>query len=135
MKKTSLLVGALFLLLIFLPTSVLAGATMTPASTSALLGFPAQFSCTGLDPLNTYSVTIDDSTKLSSLKCSTGGELKFSVSVSTAGYHLVKLLDNLSATVATSTFEGIDIMGTLIPAIVVLVSITILFGVVKELKF
>jgi len=115
-------------------TQVSATALITPSTTTAMLDFPTTFKVTGLDDENTYSVTVDGASTLTGLLCTTSGELMFDITVSTAGNHAVRVLDNTSAVVATANVNGYDVLAILIPSVVVLIGVTLVLGIVKEVK-
>jgi len=109
-------------------------ATLTPSTASGMLNLPTQFKATGLVAATVYSVELNDATYATNLIASTSGELSFSVTPSLAGYNKVELINSTSDVVATATINATDLVALIVPMIIMLVSITLIFSIVKEIK-
>jgi len=109
-------------------------ARLTPSTASGMLNLPTQFTATGLVASTVYSVELNDATYSTNLIASTSGELTFSVTPSLAGYNKVELINSTSDVVATATINATDLVALIVPMIIMLVSITLIFSIVKEIK-
>lgn len=109
--------------------------TITPASTSALLNMPITFTVTGLNESSNYDVELDDSAIVTAYSPSTGGQMTFSLTVTTAGNHKVEVIDNFdTSVVATANVMGEDIMPVLIGAITILITVSIVFSIYRSME-
>ena len=115
--------------------AVSAAANITPSTASALIGVEVSFKVTGLDSGVLYSVEVGGVEVLTDLSPNTSGTLTFSVSSATAGTFLVAVYNATPSLEASATLTVTDLFATIMPYIVILVGLTLLFGIIKELKF
>jgi len=108
---------------------------ISPSTTSALIGMSATYTATGLLPNELYSVQLGGVTVLSDLTPTTSGSLTFSVSGTVAGTFIVGVYNASSVLECSAQLVVNDVMATLIPILTIFIGITILLGLVKELKF
>jgi len=108
---------------------------ISPSSTSALIGMSATYTVTGLDATDIFSVQLGGVTVLSDLVPTTGGSLSFSVSGTVAGTFIVGVYNSTPLLQCSAQLVVNDLMATLIPILTIFIGITILLGLVKELKF
>ncbi len=133
-KQQVLPIFLLALLISPLVSGVAAAATITPSSTTALVNFPVQFTLAGLNASTQYTVYLNG-VSYSTFTSTTAGEASLTVTFSAAGTYILTLKQNgTGAVVVSANVTVTDIMEILIPCIVLLVTISILMGIVKNIK-
>jgi len=134
-RKLIFAVAFLSVLTIGITTNIVSAVSMTPATTSTLVGTSATFTASGLDDTDTFYVELDGVEVISDIEPSSAGVATFQVSSSVAGTFMVKLYNSTADLQASSILVVNDLFLTIMPYVVLLVGMTILFGVIKELKF
>ena len=136
-NKTAVALIMLSLLIMVSAVSLQASATgaISPASNSALIGMEASYTATGLDAEETYSVKLGSTTVLTGLTPTSAGSLTFAVSSATGGIFTVGVYNSTPTLIVSASFTCTDLMAVLMPPLVIFIGMTILFGLVKELKF
>ncbi len=133
-KQQVLPIFLLALLISPLVSGVAAAATITPSSTTALVNFPVQFTLAGLNASTQYTVYLNG-VSYSTFTSTTAGEASLTVTFSAAGTYILTLKQNgTGAVVVSANVTVTDIMEILIPCIVLLVTISIVMSIVKNIK-
>ncbi len=135
MNKQQLIpIFLLALLLSPLWSGVAAAATINPSSASALVNFPMQFTLSGLNESAQYTAYLNG-VSYTTFTATTSGEATLTVTFSAAGTYILTLKQNgTGSVVASANITVTDIMEILIPCIVLLVTISIVMGIVKNIK-
>lgn len=110
---------------------------LTPSSGSGLIDTPIPFKCAGLIAGTSYSVELNDVVQHAGLVASSGGEINFDITSSSAGVFTVEVVNSTggaNGVVATASVRVNDLVNDIMPYIILFVTITILFGVVAKLK-
>jgi hypothetical protein len=114
-----------------------ASATITPSSGEAMMNLPQSFTVTGLNASEEYRIQVDESTEISSIIASSGGEITFSITFSTAGAHTVSVQhyfnESSYTTVATAQMNVTDLVALVVPIIMLFITFGILFAIKDEL--
>lgn len=132
-----MLVFAIVSLILVIPVRNVQAVTgsLTPSSASGLVDTPIDFKCTGLDPTAGYDVRLDTAVRITNLIASSTGEIIFSVTVSTAGFYSVTVVNTTTTDiVASATLDVNDMIEDIMPWIILFVTITVLFGVIAKIK-
>jgi hypothetical protein len=133
-RKALVLLTFLALLVIVAPA--VSAVTLTPSTATSYLGMPVGYTASGLNSSLTYYVELGGTEVLSDLTPTTTGTLAISVSSSVAGTFLVAVYDTATDTLqASANLVVQDMFAMVMPMVVLIVGFTILFGVIKELKF
>lgn len=109
--------------------------SLSPTSASSLIGVTTSFTASGLDSTDTFYVTLGGTEVLSDLEPTSAGVLTFSVSSSVAGTFIVGVYNSTDDLQGSATLVVNDLFAMIMPYIVIFVGLTILFGIIKELKF
>jgi len=110
---------------------------LIPSSATGLIDTPIPFRCTGLIATTVYSIELDNVVQETGLIATSGGEIAFSITSNSAGTFTVEVVNSTGGTagvVASATVRVNDLVSDIMPYIILLVTITILFGVVAKLK-
>jgi len=107
---------------------------LKPTSATGLVSTPIPFTCSGLIATTAYSVELNDVVQHTNLIATTGGEIAFDITSDEAGTFTVEVVNSTSHVVASATVRVNDLVTDIMPYIILLVTITILFGVVSKLK-
>jgi len=111
-------------------------AKLTPKNPEVMTGMPTPFVASGLVAGASYDILVDSVHEYDAEVATTEGELAFSVTVDESGSFTVAVVNATTHVVIVSTtLHATDILEILMPVIVLFVSVTIVLGVVAELKF
>lgn len=109
--------------------------SLTPSSASGLVDTPIDFKCTGLNATGSYNVKLDLVTISTGLIASSTGEIIFSITVSTAGFYSVTVVNTTTGNVvASATLDVNDMVEDIMPWLILFVTISVLFGVIAKIK-
>lgn len=108
--------------------------TMTPTNTTMLIDIPTTFTFKGLTASTAYDVVVDGA-KYSDVTSDANGVVIAEVTISTAGSHVVGIADDGSTIYNVSTsVTVIDIIETIMPFVVLIITISIVFGIIYEIR-
>ncbi len=133
LKRLFISVFLVSLISTVLVTNVVASATITPSSASGLVNMAQQFTASGLDPTDQYSIKLGTTTVLTDQTCSSAGVLTFTVTATSAGTFTVGVYNNASELECSAQLIATDLFATIVPALVILIGISILLGLSKEM--
>lgn len=135
--KLTMLAFAFVLMILVIPVHNVRAVvgSLTPSSASGLVDTPIDFKCTGLVATVGYDVRLDTAVRITNLIASSTGEIIFTLTVSTAGFYSVTVVNTTTTDiVASATLDVNDMVEDIMPWLILFVTISVLFGVIAKIK-
>ena len=114
--------------------------TEIEGATNAIVLIPQQYTVKGANVSETYKVTLTDpngntETLISSIKPSSDGEFSFTVTFDEEGSWTITVTSNIDNTDTASLSVNVtDVLGLIIPVVILILIVSVFIGFTKKIK-
>ncbi len=134
-KRIAIVFLALLMVPLVLASQVTAISISPAGSVDGMMDFPTSFQVSGANISSTYSIEVNDAEVASAIAPATDGSFSFSVTPTAEGRNKIEVIDDFDDSVVLTVYiQATDLIGLIIKLMVVIITITIILNIAKEME-